>query len=209
MDTGLDKLGYEYVNMDDCWAQGRHLNGTIYPDPVAFPDGVAAVANYVHSLGLKFGLYTDRGLLTCAGRPGSFGFEEIDARTYAEWGVDYLKEDSCFAPSSIHSIAFAEYGTCSTPSSIPVFVIHWFPFVRSPFRQDERRSQLHWTSNLLLSLWLEHLVFSCGLFSRKQLENCRRLQRMAFSPECHRSERTTERQCKAWRMVTDSLLLLL
>eukprot|EP01102_Stenamoeba_stenopodia_P008347 TRINITY_DN2398_c0_g3_i1.p1 TRINITY_DN2398_c0_g3~~TRINITY_DN2398_c0_g3_i1.p1 ORF type:complete len:429 (+),score=94.89 TRINITY_DN2398_c0_g3_i1:40-1287(+) len=107
---GLDQLGYVYVNMDDCWAQGRHLNGTVYPDPVAFPDGIKAVADYVHSLGLKFGIYTDRGLLTCAGRPGSFGFEAIDAMTYAEWGVDYLKEDSCYATSSLHEVAFAEYG---------------------------------------------------------------------------------------------------
>jgi len=58
---GLDKLGYVYVNMDDCWAAGRHLNGTVYADPVAFPDGIKAVADYVHSLGLKFGIYTDRG----------------------------------------------------------------------------------------------------------------------------------------------------
>eukprot|EP01102_Stenamoeba_stenopodia_P008346 TRINITY_DN2398_c0_g2_i1.p1 TRINITY_DN2398_c0_g2~~TRINITY_DN2398_c0_g2_i1.p1 ORF type:complete len:422 (+),score=74.11 TRINITY_DN2398_c0_g2_i1:58-1323(+) len=106
---GLDKLGYIYVNMDDCWAQGRHLNGSVYPDPVAFPDGIKAVADYVHSLGLKFGIYTDRGLLTCAGRPGSFGFEEIDALTYAQWGVDFLKEDSCYAASEAHEVAFAEY----------------------------------------------------------------------------------------------------
>lgn len=106
---GLDKLGYHYVNMDDCWAQGRYPNGTIYPDPVAFPNGIAAVADYVHSLGLKFGIYTDRGLLTCAGRPGSFGFEAIDAQTYAAWGVDYLKEDSCWAPSFSHDFAFSEY----------------------------------------------------------------------------------------------------
>jgi len=104
----LNLVGYEYVNMDDCWAQGLYPNGTIYPDPVTFPNGIAYIADYVHSLGLKFGLYTDRGNNTCAGRPGSWGHEQIDADTYASWGVDYLKEDSCNAPQ-YHPWAFDEY----------------------------------------------------------------------------------------------------
>ncbi|KAL6051934.1 Alpha-galactosidase [Balamuthia mandrillaris] len=106
---GLNKLGYVYVNMDDCWAAGRNpTTGMIYPDPVAFPKGIKAVADYVHSLGLKFGIYTDRGNMTCEKRPGSFGYETIDAKTYAMWGVDYLKEDSCFAPTDPPT-AFAQY----------------------------------------------------------------------------------------------------
>ncbi len=115
IEQGLDKLGYVYVNMDDCWAQGRYENGTIYPDPTAFPSGIKAVADYVHSLGLKFGIYTDRGNFTCALRPGSFGYEQIDANTYAEWGVDYLKEDSCWACSE-PSCAIAEYGRMGSTS---------------------------------------------------------------------------------------------
>jgi len=92
------------------WAKGRYSNGTVYPDPVAFPQGIKPIADYVHSLGLKFGIYSDRGTLTCAGRPGSQGYESIDARTYASWGVDYLKEDSCNA-SDDHDTAFQQYGT--------------------------------------------------------------------------------------------------
>jgi len=106
---GLDTAGYTYVNLDDCWAKGRDRNGVIYPDPIGFPKGMAVVTDYVHSKGLKFGIYTDRGTMTCARRPGSFGYEIVDAQTYASWGVDYLKEDSCFA-SNDHATAFQEYG---------------------------------------------------------------------------------------------------
>eukprot|EP01111_Echinosteliopsis_oligospora_P002805 TRINITY_DN1438_c0_g1_i1.p1 TRINITY_DN1438_c0_g1~~TRINITY_DN1438_c0_g1_i1.p1 ORF type:complete len:510 (+),score=182.54 TRINITY_DN1438_c0_g1_i1:69-1598(+) len=91
----LAKAGYNYVNMDDCWAKSRDSNGNIQADPDAFPSGVKALADYVHSLGLKFGLYSDAGTNTCAGRPGSLGYEKNDANTYASWGVDYLKYDNC------------------------------------------------------------------------------------------------------------------
>eukprot|EP01121_Diplochlamys_sp_Union-15-3_P001049 TRINITY_DN1090_c0_g1_i1.p1 TRINITY_DN1090_c0_g1~~TRINITY_DN1090_c0_g1_i1.p1 ORF type:complete len:520 (+),score=61.44 TRINITY_DN1090_c0_g1_i1:109-1668(+) len=107
--TGLAKLGYQYINMDDCWAEGRYNNGTVYPDFTKFKSGIKALADYIHSKGLKFGVYTDRGNLTCGGRPGALGHEKIDAETYASWGVDYVKEDSCYA-SGDHDIAFEEYG---------------------------------------------------------------------------------------------------
>ena len=77
--------------MDDCWQGPRLLNGTITADPVAFPSGMKALGEYIHSKGLKFGIYSDAGHLTCAGRPGSWGHEALDAQSYAEWGVDYLK----------------------------------------------------------------------------------------------------------------------
>jgi len=93
--TGLKAAGYNYVNMDDCWAYSRTSQGIIQPDPTAFPSGIKALASYVHSLGLKFGLYSDAGTKTCAGRPGSLGYETNDANTYASWGVDYLKYDNC------------------------------------------------------------------------------------------------------------------
>eukprot|EP01027_Heterolobosea_sp_BB2_P009793 GEZU01014408.1.p1 GENE.GEZU01014408.1~~GEZU01014408.1.p1 ORF type:complete len:320 (-),score=103.28 GEZU01014408.1:108-1067(-) len=82
--------------MDDCWAGERDAEGNIHPDAQAFPSGIAALADYVHSLGLKFGLYSDAGNFTCAGRPGSLGYEKNDANTYASWGVDYLKYDNCY-----------------------------------------------------------------------------------------------------------------
>jgi len=106
---GLNKVGYEYVNIDDCWATSRDKNGTVIADPKSFPNGMKAVADYVHAKGLKFGIYSDRGTKTCAGRPGSETFEKIDAKTYADWGVDYLKEDSCNAPGD-HPTAFQQYG---------------------------------------------------------------------------------------------------
>jgi len=105
----LQRVGYEYVNIDDCWAVSRDDAGVVIPDPVTFPNGMKVVADYVHSKGFKFGIYSDRGTKTCAGRPGSQGYEAIDANTYAAWGVDYLKEDSCYA-TGVHEEAFAQYG---------------------------------------------------------------------------------------------------
>ncbi|UJR16142.1 hypothetical protein I4U23_003053 [Adineta vaga] len=94
--TGLAKAGYTYVNVDDCWASSRDVKTKfILPDPSTFPSGMASLADYVHSRGLLFGLYSDAGYDTCAGRPGSFGYEEIDAHVYAQWKVDYLKYDNC------------------------------------------------------------------------------------------------------------------
>jgi len=93
--TGLAKLGYEYLNLDDGWAVGRYPNGTIQEDPTKFPHGMKYLVDYLHSKGLKFGIYTARGATTCLGRPGSLYHEQMDANTYAHWGVDYLKEDSC------------------------------------------------------------------------------------------------------------------
>lgn len=93
---GLDKVGYKYVNIDDCWAKSRDSNNVIQPDTSAFPD-FQGMINYVHSKGLTFGLYSDAGTKTCAGRPGSLGYEESDANTYAKWTVDYLKYDNCNA----------------------------------------------------------------------------------------------------------------
>jgi len=95
--TGLAQSGYEYVNMDDCWQLGRYPNGTVYPDPQRFPNGIKPLVQFVHSLGLKFGLYSDAGNFTCQHRPGSLSYEKIDALTYASWGVDYLKYDNCYS----------------------------------------------------------------------------------------------------------------
>ena len=93
--SGMKDAGYEYVNIDDCWQISRDKNGNILADSINFPSGMKALADYVHSKGLKFGLYSCAGSLTCAGRPGSRGFEYQDARTYASWGVDFLKYDFC------------------------------------------------------------------------------------------------------------------
>ena len=93
--SGMKDAGYQYIVIDDCWQIDRDSTGIIIPDPDRFPSGMKALADYVHSKGLKFGLYSCAGTKTCAGRPGSHGFETQDARQYAEWGVDYLKYDWC------------------------------------------------------------------------------------------------------------------
>jgi len=93
--TGMRDAGYRYLVIDDCWQVTRDSGGTIVPDPQRFPGGIAALAEYVHAKGLKFGIYTDAGTQTCEGRPGSYNHEEQDARTYASWGVDYVKVDWC------------------------------------------------------------------------------------------------------------------
>jgi alpha-galactosidase len=95
--SGMKDAGYQYINVDDCWQQkSRDADGNIQADPEHFPSGIKALADYVHAKGLKFGLYSDAGSLTCFGNPGSAGHEFQDARQYAKWGVDYLKYDWCY-----------------------------------------------------------------------------------------------------------------
>jgi alpha-galactosidase len=101
--SGLRAAGYQYVNVDDCWAQAsRDSAGNLVPDLTKFPDGIRGTADYVHSKGLKLGIYGDSGTHTCSshGFPGSLGHEAQDARTWASWGVDYLKYDDCNVPTS-------------------------------------------------------------------------------------------------------------
>eukprot|EP00656_Telonema_subtile_P039805 TRINITY_DN44889_c0_g2_i1.p1 TRINITY_DN44889_c0_g2~~TRINITY_DN44889_c0_g2_i1.p1 ORF type:complete len:327 (+),score=91.75 TRINITY_DN44889_c0_g2_i1:704-1684(+) len=93
--NGMKEAGYEYVNIDDCWQVDRAADGSITPDPVRFPSGIKALADYAHSKGLKFGVYTAQGSRTCQDRPGAYQHEEQDAATYCEWGLDYLKIDAC------------------------------------------------------------------------------------------------------------------
>ncbi|VAI31250.1 unnamed protein product [Triticum turgidum subsp. durum] len=97
VDTGLAKLGYEYVNLDDCWAaHDRDSQGNLAANGTTFPSGMRALADYVHGKGLKLGVYGDAGLRTCSRiQPGSLGYEDQDARTLAAWGIDYLKYDNC------------------------------------------------------------------------------------------------------------------
>ena len=100
---GLKTAGYEYVVIDDCWSLKTRDPKTdrIMPDPEKFPDGIRPVADYVHGKGLKFGMYSCAGQRTCADYPGSFDHEFLDARTFAQWGCDYLKYDFCYKPAGI------------------------------------------------------------------------------------------------------------
>jgi hypothetical protein len=135
-DHGLIQLGYRYFNLDDCWAGGRHANGSIYATQPDFPSGtLKPLADYAHGFGLRFGTYTCRGNLTCAGRPGSLGHERIDAQTWASWGVDLIKEDSCYADGDWqdHVTALQQYSTMrdelnATGRPIYFALCGWFPW---------------------------------------------------------------------------------
>jgi alpha-galactosidase len=140
--SGLKDAGYTYIVIDDIWQGGRDsVTGLLYPDPVRFPSGIKALADYVHSKGLKFGIYSDAGTMTCGDRPGSFGYEEKDAKQFAEWGADYLKYDFCYCPdyASKHNdfkMAIARYKAMgdalkATGRPIVFSICEWGP--RSPW----------------------------------------------------------------------------
>ena len=96
--SGLQAMGYRYVNMDAGWnLLTRDASGNLQPDPVQWPLGINATIAYVHSLNLGFGLYGDRGTKDCSGRPGQLGYEAVDAKFFAELEIDWFKEDSCYA----------------------------------------------------------------------------------------------------------------
>jgi alpha-galactosidase len=105
--SGMKDAGYQYVVIDDCWQVERDKEGNIVPDAKRFPGGIKPLADYVHSLGLKFGIYSDAGSKTCAGRPGGLGHEYQDALKYAAWGVDYLKYDWCHTTTQDAKASYA------------------------------------------------------------------------------------------------------
>ncbi len=105
--SGMKDAGYQYIVIDDCWQVERDSSGNIVPDAKNFPSGIKALADYVHSRGLKFGIYSDAGTMTCAKRPGSLGHEYQDALKYASWDVDYLKYDWCHTSTQDARAAYA------------------------------------------------------------------------------------------------------
>lgn len=119
--SGLQRAGYTFVNVDDCWQSSRKPDGTIEPDPKAFPQGIEALARRAHSKGLKFGLYSDAGFKTCAGRPGSLGHEKADAETYARWGVDYLKYDNCNTDGTKPEVRYPPMRDALNATGRPIF----------------------------------------------------------------------------------------
>ena len=125
--SGMKDAGYKYVVIDDCWQVKRDADGTIVADAARFPSGIKALGDYVHSKGLLFGIYSDAGSKTCAGRPGSRGYEYQDARTYASWGVDYLKYDWCNAArqDSIESYTLMSNALKATGRPILFSMCEW------------------------------------------------------------------------------------
>ncbi|KAI1332841.1 glycoside hydrolase family 27 protein [Xylariaceae sp. FL0255] len=103
IDLGLKDLGYEYVNIDDCWSEKTGRDPTtnqLLPNTTLFPDGISGLADKIHDMGLRIGIYSSAGTETCAGYPASIGYETLDAETWAAWGIDYLKYDNCNIPSN-------------------------------------------------------------------------------------------------------------
>jgi alpha-galactosidase len=118
--TGMKDAGYQYVVIDDCWQVSRDGQGNIIADAQRFPKGIKAVADYVHSKGLKFGIYSDAGTGTCENRPGSRGYEFQDARQYAAWGVDYLKYDWCNASTQNSTASYSIMRDALAKSGRPI-----------------------------------------------------------------------------------------
>ncbi|NMA75060.1 MAG: glycoside hydrolase family 27 protein [Bacteroidales bacterium] len=118
--SGMKNLGYEYVVIDDCWQVGRDENGNIIVDEKLFPNGMKALGDYIHNIGLKFGIYSCAGSKTCQGRPGSRGYQFQDARQYAEWGVDYLKYDWCYNEGQDAKAAFKTMSDALKASGRPI-----------------------------------------------------------------------------------------
>jgi len=129
---GYLKAGYNYVNIDDCWAEhARTADGTLVADKKRFPNGIKSLADHVHSKDLKLGIYTDFGTLTCGGYPGSIFHMEKDSQTFADWGIDMLKVDGCYSCNSLMPKGYETFGfwlnkterpilySCSWPAYIP------------------------------------------------------------------------------------------
>ena len=124
---GYLELGYEYIIVDDCWlAKERDSNNRLQPDPKRFPSGIKALADYVHSRGLKFGIYEDYGSKTCGGYPGVIDHLELDAQTFAEWTVDYVKLDGCYADVKQMDEGYPKFGVFLNQTNRPmVYSCSW------------------------------------------------------------------------------------
>ncbi|MGD0835736.1 MAG: glycoside hydrolase family 27 protein, partial [Polyangia bacterium] len=115
--SGMAAVGYQYVNIDDCWMSGRDASGNLQWNTTEFPDGIAKLADYVHGKGLKLGIYETPANTTCAGKTGGEGHQTQDANSFASWGVDYLKYDDCGGPLS----GFQQMHTALVATGRPIF----------------------------------------------------------------------------------------
>lgn len=127
VDDGFKDAGYEYIIVDDCWSYfTRDSDGKLMPHPHRFPRGMKYVADYIHSKGLKFGIYADVGSKTCAGYPGSLDNYTLDAQTFAEWGVDYVKVDGCNVDPAKMDKLYPEFGRAILATGRPmVYSCEW------------------------------------------------------------------------------------
>jgi len=151
--SGLLGLGYEYLLIDDCWQTSRDANGVIIADPAKFPSGIKSLADYVHSRGLKLGIYTDVGSKTCQSLPGSLDHEELDASTYASWGIDFIKEDWCFTDGLTASVQYRKMKDAIDRTGRPMVfnICNWGE--QSPWEWAPDISQLWRTTGDINDSW--------------------------------------------------------
>ena len=161
--SGLKKVGFSYIVIDDIWQGGRDsATGMLYADAQKFPSGIKALADYVHSKGLKFGIYSDAGTQTCGRMPGSYGYEEKDAQLFADWDVDFLKYDYCFCPDYVswnndYKMAIKRYkamGDALKATGRPILfsICEWGP--RSPWLWGKEVGGQMWrTSYDIHDIW--------------------------------------------------------
>jgi len=140
--SGLQAAGFKFVNIDDCWQVSRDAQGTIVADAERFPSGIKALADYVHSKGLKLGIYTDAGRMTCQKRPGSYEHEVQDIKTYAEWGVDYVKIDWCYAEGLDPEVQYPKFRDAIAQAGRPIVfsICNWG--VKAPWHWGPKTGNL-------------------------------------------------------------------
>jgi len=131
---GYKDAGYQYVSIDDCWAsKDRDSKGRLQPDPKRFPSGIKALADYIHKLGLKFGIYGDIGTKTCAGYPGTEDNLDVDAQTFADWGLDMLKLDGCYANATYYEYGYPAMSKALNKTGRPImYSCSWPAYIKNP-----------------------------------------------------------------------------
>ena len=151
--SGMKDAGYEYIVVDDCWQIARDSKGVIVVDSIKFPNGIKSLVDYVHSKGLKFGIYSDAGTMTCQSKPGSYNHEEIDAKTYADWGVDYVKFDWCFTTGEDAQTQYTKMSKALTSTSRPIVfsICEWG--LSSPWLWAHSVGNLWRTTNDIQPCW--------------------------------------------------------
>jgi len=161
--NGMRDAGYVYVVIDDCWQADRDSQGALQADPARFPSGMKVLGDYIHSKGLRFGIYSDAGSKTCGGRPGSQGREYQDARTFAEWGVDYLKYDWCWTGVRKAEEAYALMSDAlrSTGRDIVLSICEWGK--DRPWEWGPRIGNLWRTTSDIRNAWAGRVRFGIGV----------------------------------------------
>jgi len=161
--SGMRDAGYTYIVIDDAWmASERDQDGRLAADPKKFPSGMEAIGDYIHSKGLKFGIYEDRGHLTCQQLPGSFGHELIDMETFALWGVDYIKMDSCFAENNgrMSSEDYALYREGIEATGRPI-VLSISDFGNAAWAWGGKESAQLWRTSNDIYPWMDS-IYACA-----------------------------------------------